>query len=124
MMMRWNYKSCMNGSLTSTFAVDLLGTSLKNVPDIQGAIKEKLPYGASMKALSQAKKTRLNQGKDRWNRKFKQPNNGFTKSERHERSLSQQFAPNPYENEPESKAKMYIFSHIPSNDQIHLYIGK
>lgn len=55
-----------------------------------------------MKSLSKLQKAKLNQGRDKWNRRLERPNNGSTKLERHGRSQLQQIGLNPYDNELES----------------------
>lgn len=55
-----------------------------------------------MKALSKVEKTRLNRGKDRWNRRFEQLNNEPKEAEHHGSRQAKQIGLDPYKHEPES----------------------
>lgn len=55
-----------------------------------GQQKKKTALWSVHEALSKVKKTRLNRGKDRWNRRFEQPNNKPKEAEHHGRRQAKQ----------------------------------
>lgn len=49
-----------------------------------------MSYGTYIKALSKAKKTKLNRGREKWNKRFEQATYGYTEFEHHGRNQSRQ----------------------------------
>lgn len=84
------------------FCCGIIGHQFKECSAYNGQPKEKLPYGVYMRALSKAEKTKLNRGRDRWNRRAEHP---FTKSRGADfqgRNQPQQDDSNPSTNELET----------------------
>lgn len=80
------------------FCCGLIGHRFKECEAYKGQPKDKLPCGIYMRTLSKAEKTKLNQAREKWNRRFEQTTKGYTNSEHHERNQERQMSMDQGEN--------------------------